>query len=135
MATREWKTLSVKVDEAQKRAIDTICERESITTNGFLSRLVARETEPVLNPNILPENNGLPQAGENRLEYVPESDTFRWWFDTGAVRSAVLSENASPFYLENLKKAIEEGLGRREEFKKKNKGAVIPSKLLRYKVK
>lgn len=136
MTTQEWKTVSVKLNEELRNAMELVCKRENITVNKFLTEIIAREVEPILNPKALPENKGIPQVGENRIKYSPETDSFIWQIDLGVNGVSILSENLSPSYLENLKKAMEEGLTQRSNFLKKNKkGAVVPSKLLKYGVK
>lgn len=136
MAIQEWKTISVKVNDDTRNAIELICKRERITVNKFLANIISREVEHVINPKVLPENNGIPQIGENKLKYIKESDNFIWQLDLGVNGLALLSDNVTFNYLENLQKAIEEGLAQRLGFQKKNKKrAVIPSKLLKYEVK
>ncbi|MBI5392281.1 hypothetical protein HZA96_00290 [Candidatus Woesearchaeota archaeon] len=136
MATKEWKAISVKVNEDVRNAIELICRREQITVSRFLANLVAHEVEPILNPNILPENKGIPLIGENKFKYTAESDCFLWQIDLGINGFALLGENIPPIYVENLQKAINDGLLQRTEFLNTNKkGAVIPPKLLKYKVK
>lgn len=136
MATKEWITLSVKVTQEQKNVIEKICQHEGLTVNKFLSRVIAREIEPILNPTVLPENKGMPFIGENRFKYIPEKDNFVWQLDLGVNGSAVLGEEFSLFYLENLKRAIDNGIDQRQDFHKKAKnGVVIPSKMIKYGVK
>ena len=135
MAIQEWKTVSVKVNDETRNAIELICKRENIAINKFLADLVAREVEPIIDPRVLAENKGIPQVGENKLKYKPQTDDFFWQVDLGVNGIALLSEDVSPNYLEGLKKAINEGLTQRANFQKKNKGAVVPSKLLKYGVK
>ncbi len=133
MAIQEWKTVSVKVNDDTRNAIELICKRENIAINKFLASIIEREIEPVLNPKILPENKGMPQIGENKLKYLPESDNFLWQLDLGVNGVALLSEDVPLSYLENLKKAIDEGLSKRLNFQKESKKrAVIPLKLLKY---
>jgi hypothetical protein len=135
MTTQEWITLSVKVTQEQKNVIEKICQHEGISINKFISKIINKEIEPILNPAVLPENKGLPTIGENKFKYVPEKDSFIWQLDLGVNGSAVLSEELSPFYLENLKKAIDEGIKQRHDFyKKAKKGIVIPSKIMKYEV-
>jgi hypothetical protein len=135
MTTQEWKTVSVKLNEELRNAMELVCKRENITVNKFLTEIIAREVEPILNPSALPENKGVPQVGENRIKYSPETDSFTWQIDLGVNGIAILSDNISPIYLDNLKKAIEEATTHRSNFQKKNKkSAVIPSKLLKYRV-
>lgn len=132
----EWKTVSVKVNEEFRRAMDLICKRRDITANRLLTELITREVEPILDPNALPQGQGIPQVGENRFKYFPESDSFVWQLDLGANGIMVLSEGILPAYLENLRKAVDAGLNQREEFHKKNKvGTAIPAKLFKYGVK
>ena len=135
MAIQEWKTVSVKVNDETRNAIELICKRENIAINKFLADLVAREVEPIINPKVLAENKGMPKVGENKIKYKSQTDDFIWQVDLGVNGIALLSEDVSPSYLESLKKAIEEGLGQRTNFQKKNKGVVIPPKLLKYGVK
>lgn len=136
MAAREWKTLSVKVDEETRNLIELNCRRESTTVNKFLSDLITHDVEPLRNPSVLPENKGIPQIGENRFKYNPESDSFSWQINLGVSGTFLLSETVSPVYLENLRKAMDAGLSQRSEFLSNNKkGAVIPQKLLKYGVK
>ncbi len=136
MATKEWFTLSVKVTREQKNAIERNCQHENLTVNKFLSRVVAREIEPILNPTVLAENKGIPLVGDNKFRYIPEKDNFIWQLDLGVNGSAVLGEDFSLFYLENLKRAIDNGIEQRQGFHKKvKKGVVIPSKMIKYGVK
>jgi len=136
MAEQGWSTISVKVNETTRNAIGLICKHEGIRVNRFLADIIAREVEPILDPKALPENKGIPQVGENRLKYIPESDSFIWQVNLGVHGVALLSESVSRNYLENLKKAIEDGLSKRADFREKHKkGAVLPSKLLKYGVK
>ena len=136
MAIQQWKTVSVKVNDESRNAIELICKREGdIAINKFLADLVAREIEPVINPKVLAENKGMPQVGGNKLNYLPEKDNFLWQIDLGVNGMTLLSEDVSPTYLEDLKKAIDEALAKRAIFQKENKGAVIPQKLLKYGVK
>lgn len=134
---REWKTVSVKVDGELRRAMDLICKRRDITANKLLTELITREVEPILDPNALPQGQGISQVGENRFKYFPESDSFVWQIDLGANGVVVLSEGVLPTYLENLRTALDAGLNQREDFhKKKKEGATaIPPKLLKYGVK
>ena len=124
MTTQEWKTVSVKLNEELRNAMELVCKRENITVNKFLTEIIAREVEPILNPKALPENKGMPQVGENRIKYSQEADSFIWQIDLGVNGVVILSENLSPIYLENLKKAMEEGLTQRSNFLKKNKKRV-----------
>jgi hypothetical protein len=136
MATQEWKTVSVKLNAELRNALDLVCKRQDITVNKLLTELVIREVEPILNPRVLPENKGVPQIGENKLKYLPETDSFVWQLDIGINGNAILSESVSPNYIENLRKAIDEGMIQRTDFLiKHSKGAVIPPKLLKYKVR
>lgn len=135
MATQEWLTLSVKVTQEQKNVIERICQHEGFTINKFLSNVIAREIEPILNPTVLPENKGIPMVGQNKFKYVPEKDNFVWQLDLGVNGLAVLSEELSFFYLENLGHAIDQGVKQRRDFHKKVKnGVVIPTKIMKYKV-
>lgn len=136
MATKEWITLSVKVTQEQKNVIEKICQHEGLTVNKFLSGVIAREIEPIFNPTVLPENKGMPLIGENRFKYLPEKDNFVWQLDLGVNGLAVLGEDFSLFYLEDLKRAINNGIEQRQNFHKKaKKGVVIPSKMIKYGVK
>ena len=133
MATQEWINLSVKVTKEQKNIINTICKHEDIAVNKFLSRMIINEIEPILNPSVLPANKGMPLIGENRLSYIPEKDNFVWQLDLGVNGSAVLGEEFSLFYLENLRRAIDNGIKQRHDFHKNaKKGVVIPSKMIKY---
>ena len=136
MATKEWITLSVKVTQEQKNVIERICQHDGLTVNKFLSGVIAREIEPILNPTVLAENKGMPLVGENKLKYIPEKDNFVWQLDLGINGLVVLGEEFSLFYLENLKRAIDKGVEQRQDFHKKvKKGVVIPSKMIKYGVK
>lgn len=136
MATQEWITLSLKLTKEDKNIIERICQHDNISVNKFLSNVIKKEIEPYKDPTKLPENKGLPAIGENKFKYLPEKDNFVWQLDLGVNGSAVLSEELSPFYLENLKKAIDEGIKQRHDFyKKTKKGVVIPSKIIKYGVK
>ena len=136
MATKEWITLSVKVTQEQKNVIERICQHEGLTVNKFLNGVIAREIEPILNPTVLAENKGMPLVGENKLKYVHEKDNFVWQLDFGVNGSVVLGEEFSLFYLENLKRAIDNGIKQRQDFHKTvKKGVVIPSKIIKYGVK
>lgn len=136
MATQEWLTLSVKVTKEDKNIIDKICEHEGIAVNSFLNRIIVRELEPIKKPTSFSENKGLPVIGENKLKYIPEKDNFVWQLDLGVNGLAVLGEDFSLFYLENLKRAIDNGIKQRQDFyKKAKKGVVIPSKMIKYGVK
>lgn len=136
MATQEWLTLSVKVTKEDKNIIDKICEHEGIAVNSFLNRIIVRELEPIKKPTSFSENKGLPAIGENKLKYIPEKDNFVWQLDLGVNGLAVLGEDFSLFYLENLKRAIDNGIKQRQDFHKKaKKGVVIPSKMIKYGVK
>ncbi|GEM_PF-2529075 len=136
MATQEWMNLSVKVTKEQKNLIDRICKHDGIKVNRFLSRMIAKELEPIINPTSLPENRGLPIIGQNIFNYNPEKDHFVWELDIGLQENAVLSEEITPFYLESLSKSIQSALKQRESFHKGiRKGAVVPSKIIKYGVR
>ena len=136
MATQEWMNLSVKVTKEQKNIIDRICKHDGIKVNRFLSRMIAKELEPIINPTSLPENKGLPIIGQNIFNYNPEKDHFVWELDIGLQENAVLSEEITPFYLESLSKSIQIVLRQRESFHKSiRKGAVVPSKIIKYGVR
>lgn len=132
----EWKTVSVKLNEELKGAVEQVCKQKGISPNKFLFELVDRETKHIRDPSVLPENSGIPKIGKNQFVFLPEKDTFLWQLDLGIQDKAILCEDASPLYLNDMAKAIQEGLKAREEFNKKRSGkAVIPPKLLRCKVR
>lgn len=136
MATQEWMNLSVKVTKEQKNIIDRICLHEGIAINKFLSRMITQELEPIINPTFLPEHKGLPIIGENKFKFIPEKDHFVWGLDMGLQGNAILSEEITPFYLESLSKSIQSALKQRESFHKGiRKGAVVPSKIVKYGVR
>lgn len=136
MATQEWINLSVKVTKGQKNLIDRVCQYEGIAVNKFLSRMITKELEPIINPTILPENRGLPIIGENKFKFIPEKDHFIWELDMGLHGNVVLSEEITPFYLESLSKSIQSALNQRESFHNGiRKGAVVPSKIVKYGVR
>lgn len=132
----EWKTVSVRLNEELRAVVEQICKQKSIKPNKFLFELVDKETKHIRDRSVLPENSGIPKIGKNELIFLPEKDSFKWTLDLGAHDKAVLCEDASPLYLNDLVKTIQEGLKAREEFNKKRSGkAVIPPKLLKYKVR
>ena len=137
MATQEWINLSVKVTKEQKNLIDRIRQHEgNIAVNKLLSRMISKELEPIINPTFLPENKGLPIIGENKFKFIPEKDHFMWELDMGMHGNAVLSEEITPFYMESLSKSIQSALKQRESFHKGiRKGAVVPSKIVKYGVR
>ena len=136
MATKEWFTLSVKVTREQKNVIEKICQHRELKINSFLQNMITQEIEAVINPTRLPENKEIPLIGENRFKYIPEKDNFVWQLDLGVNGSAVLGEEFSLFYLENLKQAIHNGITQRQNFHKKAKnGVVIPPQMIKYGVK
>ena len=137
MATQEWINLSVKVTKEQKNLIDRIRQHEgNIAVNKLLSRMIAKELESIINPTFLPENKGLPIIGENKFKFIPEKDHFMWELDMGMHGNAVLSEEITPFYMESLSKSIQSALKQREYFHKGiRKGAVVPSKIVKYGVR
>ena len=136
MATQEWINLSVKVTKEQKNIIDRSCKHEGVAVNKFLSRMIAKELESILNPTALPENKGIPIIGENKFTYVPEKDNFIWQLDLGIHGSAVLSEEITHYYLKSLSKSIQNGLKQKDAFHKGMKnGAVVPSQIVKYGVK
>jgi hypothetical protein len=135
MATKEWKSESVKLDKDTRNAIALICKRDGITVNKLLSDLVARKVEPILNPGVLPENEGIPQIGENIIKYKPQSNTFEWRLDLGVAGTATLSDSLAPGYLEDLRKAIDQAFTQKQSFEKSNKtGFVVPPKLMRFRM-
>lgn len=128
--------LSVKVTKEQKNVIDRICQHDGIKVNRFLSRMIAKEIEFIINPTFLPENKGLPIIGENKFKFIPEKDHFVWELDMGLQGNAILSEEITPFYLESLSKSIQRALRQRESFHKSiRKGTVVPSKIIKYGVR
>ena len=71
----EWKTISSKIKEEDYGAMKIICEREKITENEFIRRLVEKETSKILNKNqVSPES--FPNLGDNKFEYNPDSDSY-----------------------------------------------------------
>ena len=139
MAGSEWYTFSVRLNEELRNAVNLYCKREKITPNKFIRTLLERELSFILKPDVLAENQGVPQIGENNFKYMPETDNFVWQLDLGTQGVTVLSENVLPTYLQRLDNAIKTALSKREKFQSKMKNskvvAVVPSKIMRYGVR
>jgi len=129
----EWKTVSAKVSEDVYGAMKIICERESITPNEFIRTAVEKEVRPVLSKDN--DTNVFPTIGENKFEYDPASDSFMWFINFGSGNSAVISGKLSPFFVENISKAIKEGLDHRNDILKKIKknNVYIPESIAHFK--
>ena len=133
--TNEWHTVSARVNQEERRALELLCEREGIKRNHLLRSLVQKEIEPLLKPGTVPLGKGIPTIGEHRFKYNPEKDTFTWQLDQGAEGTAILAEEVKPKFLKELQKAITEAIDEEEKTNGEIRGskARVPKKLLQYK--
>lgn len=138
MSEQQWHTVSLKVNTETLRNLDFIKKREGIARNKILADLVKERVRPLTDPDVIVEGQGMPTAGINRFQYVPETDSFVWQFVRESSENAtVLADDASYFYLQNLKEAIDKALAQRNAVRSKvKKNEVLqPSGIRRYKVK
>ena len=138
MAEKEWHTVSVRLNQDLRNAMNWFCKRENITPNKFIRDLVEDKLKFITDEDSIPENQGIPEVGENVFKYLPETDQFIWQLDKGDKGITALAENIPSVYLERLNKAIEKSLEKRKQVQdsmKKKKGTVIPKDILKYEVK
>jgi len=110
-----WKTISSKVSDETYAAIKVICEKEDIKPNEFIRKAVEKNVKSILNPDVF------PNIGENKFEYDPEADSFKWSINFGTGNPLIISDNLGSFFVENLQKAILEGIDERTRLQKKIK--------------
>ena len=134
---QEWKTVSVRLNETSRNALNTLCKREGTKPNKKLKELVEREVEPLLNPSVLPYERGFPLIGYNVFVYNAEKDNFVWQLDLGPNGVVIMAENITPTFLNNLSDSIKKGIKYKEEAdnKIKKSEARVPTGLLKYKVR
>ena len=136
MATKDWQTTSVRLTKDETNALKFLYERESISKNKFVKKMILEAIDPILHPGVLPEGQGIPKVGEHHFRYDSEKDTFTWQIDLGTQGIHILCEDISFRFLDSLKKRIDESLREREKIVDKIKEKpIIPKKIMKFKVK
>jgi hypothetical protein len=135
---QQWHTISVKLNETQRNALKALCRQENNKkVNQKLRELIEHEIAPLLDPAVLPQNQGYPLAGENRFVYDQEKDNFIWQLDMGEGRVIIMAQDVTFAFLKNMKRAVDAGVQAKETADKKisRKKTRVPKGVLKYKVK
>jgi hypothetical protein len=130
-----WKTISSKVSDETYGAMKVICEKENIKPNEFIRKAVEKGVQSILNKDLNPEV--FPNIGENKFEYEPDSDSYMWIINFGTDKPLMISDNLGHFFVENLQKAIMDGVSKRSQILKKIKKnkTYIPSTITKFRKK
>lgn len=122
-----WKTISSKISDETYAAMKVICAKDNINPNEFIRKAVEKNVKSILSPDVF------PNIGENKFEYDPEADSFKWSINFGTGNPLIISDNLGSFFVENLQKAILEGIGERSRLQKKIKKnqTYIPSSIIK----
>lgn len=122
-----WKTISSKISDETDAAIKVICDKENIKPNEFIRKAVEKSVKSILNPDVF------PNIGENKFEYDSEADSFKWSINFGTGNPLIISDNLGSFFVENLQKAIIEGVNDRSRIQSKIKKnqTYIPSSIIK----
>lgn len=130
-----WKTISSKVSDETYGAMKVICGKENIKPNEFIRKAVEKGVQSILNKDLNPEV--FPNIGENKFEYEPDSDSYMWVINFGTDKPLIISDNLGHFFVENLQKAILEGVSKRNQILKKIKKnkTYVPSTITKFRKK
>jgi len=122
-----WKTISSKISDETYAAMKVICAKDNINPNEFIRKAVEKNVKSILSPDVF------PNIGENKFEYDPEADSFKWNINFGTGNPLIISDNLGSFFVENLQKAILEGVAERNKIQKKVKKnqTYIPSSIIK----
>jgi len=122
-----WKTVSSKISDETYAAMKVICEKDNINPNEFIRKAVEKNVKSILNPDVF------PNIGENKLEYDPEADSYKWSINFGTESPLIISDNLGSFFVENLQKAILNGINERNKIIKKIKRnqTYVPSSIIK----
>jgi len=137
MASKEWKTVSVRLNEAELNALMLLCRNRDQKKHAIVKEVLLKELDPIMKPGALPEGKGIPLIGQHLFKYNPEKDTYTWQLDLGVQGIHILGENISSHFLINLHRAVESGLQEHEIIEEKipkNKTRV-PKDMLKFEVK
>ena len=110
-----WKTVSSKISDETYAAMKVICEKDDINPNEFIRKAIEKNVKSILNPDVF------PNIGENRFEYNPETDAYKWLINFGTGNPLIVSDNLGSFFVENLQKAILNGISDRNKIIRKIK--------------
>lgn len=124
MAQRAWHTISTRIDDSTKHAVETHCRRlqtqtkKKITSSKLVSNLIEKEIKYLKDPSALPSNQGLPLVGKHHIEYDLESDSFCWKITAGS-NIHILAKNLPSSFMDGLYMEIQKGLTTRNREKEK----------------
>ena len=118
-------TVSSKISDETNAAMKVNRVKDNINPNEFIRKAVEKNVKSILSPDVF------PNIGENKFEYDPEADSFKWSINFGTGNPLIISDNLGSFFVENLQKAILEGVGERSRLQKKIKRnqTYIPSSI------
>ena len=130
-----WKTISSKVNDETYGAMKVICDKDKIKPNEFIRNAVEKRVNSILNKDLNPDV--FPNIGNNLFEYDPETETFSWKINLGLEKPAIISENLSFSFLENIQKSISDALSKKIKLDKKVKKnqAYIPKSIIKLREK
>lgn len=137
MATKTWKTVSVRLSEEEENALSILCEKREQKKHALVKELLFNELKPILEPGHIQEGEGLPMIGSHTFEYNPEKDNFTWQLDLGIHETHILADDIPFLFIENLHASIGLALEQRNKIMEKTskKKTVVPKSLLKYKVR
>jgi len=120
----EFKSMSAKLTRDEVTTFKAYCERKGITPSALIRELILDEMGIAVPSTI---------AGQNKLSFKKEKDSFSWSVVLDDNTEVKILENVSPGFLQELNDQISLVVEERNTFiqKKKKKSVAVPSTFLR----
>ena len=120
----DFKTVSTKVSRLEFGLVEAYCKRKGISASALIRDLLLNEIEVPVPVNV---------AGNNKLIYNKERDSFSWFVELDSGELIEILKNVSPTFLNELNEIIASELKVRNNaiLKKKSNSIAIPHKLIK----
>jgi hypothetical protein len=124
MAIKNYKPRTVKLEAEDDLRLKNLCRIRGVDVSTFIREAVTDKMNSSHISNI---------AGKNRMEYVPEKDSFVWKIELDNGEESTIIDNISVEFLNDLCSIINLKLNDRDKLlEKKKKGSVsVPRRLIK----
>jgi hypothetical protein len=120
---KKIKAISTKLSEIEAKLFSDYCKRKGVKPAAEIRELILAEMKISAPCHI---------AGNNKIVYDKEGDTFSWLVVTDRGAEIEVLKNISPAYLENLSTSISSALSLRTDLlgKKGHDSVAVPGRLM-----
>ena len=123
----EFKSVSAKMPIHEVNLFKAFCEKKGVSPAGLIRELILRELDIPIPHTV---------AGNNRIVYDKERDSFTWSVELDIGKEINVMKGVSSGYLEDLQDVITLGLDERLAFigKSKKDSVPVPSEILKRRI-